>query len=228
MEKKNAIWCIIGILGGIAYPFIHAIVLFYMFPFLYPLDFLGIQIIILRIAILFIFLTVLYLLIRAYQILKKGGKLKETSAQMTRVSGKPKTGAMLAIGMGLIGGAVAIYFYIFSIAREDIFYFATWAFGIGYWLVIGGIMFLFAWVVLRPIKNAISPPSAAHFQAKKETRASKEASKEEAEEQAKEEKRKKKGIKTVVEMEAEMRAEEEKRLQELEKNRPKGELKTKI
>lgn len=246
MEKNNAIWSLIGIVGGILYPIIHSVVLAVNFPFVYPLDYLGVQIIILRITLMFLFVTVLYLLIRAYQILKTGGKLKETSSQMTRISGKPKSGVMLGVGMGFIASALIIYGYIFSFPRETIFPFAAGGFGIGYWLVIVGIVLLFGWVLMRPIMKTLFPPSREKLVARDEAAAAKEEAsemdieaaknakeaaakaKEEAIEKAKEEKRKKKGIKTVKEMEEEMRLEEEQRLREMEKNRPKGELKTKI
>ncbi len=137
------------ILAGIIFPVIHAILTVSV------LDFLEIQIVILRICLFFAMLVMIVFAFRYSVWAKAKGLLK------ARGDGHSKFSATKGVYETLIGyipillliGVAAFCGYVFvaSMPRPDVMGFTDWGWGLGYWLVIGGILVGFTYVIIKPV-----------------------------------------------------------------------------
>jgi hypothetical protein len=155
LETKQAWRVVIGLIAGVIYPVIHAFFIVTNF------DFIAILTVILRICLFF---TILVMLVIAYRYsvwAKPHGLLKARGDGHSRFAARRGTYETLIAWSPIlvpIGvAAVCGYYYVASIPRPDMIGFTASTRGLAYWLVIGGILVGFAYVVLKPVIKTLKP-----------------------------------------------------------------------
>ncbi len=156
MEIKQARWAVIGLIGGVIYPIVHAMLTVTFF------DFLAIQIIILRVCIFFAMVILIAVAVKYASWAKAKGLLKEQKPRgYSKFAAQQAAMGTFVFYLPIIACLVVVlglgFSYVPSIPRSDMIGFASGAFGIGYWLVIGGILVPFTYFVLKPIIKTLKP-----------------------------------------------------------------------